>query len=868
MSRTVSAPIRLAQAAQSVHRLDTVSAPICVMALLLHPSPLTWPALIVGIAPLVVRVLATGRPWRPTPFDVPIGLLGIGAVLGFLVALAPTNAAIRLTGLIAALLLFAWVQEHVTTPGALLRGAAVALALVAGGSVLMLHIAQPFLLLDRVPPLAWLAAALEPLGVYRLLVADEAALQRFRLYASGVGAVAAVGVAMAAGFVLAGRQRAERAVGTVALVYFLALLFVADNRGSMLAAAASIGCLVVWWQPKLRLAAVLLVFGTIDLIAVGLAQRGLNLRTVLERLDFWRNGLLLASDTPLTGVGLGVESVQLAYWAAFQPVYPAFSHTHSIYVQALVEQGIVGAVGLLLVCILVFRLGPTRLLPPPRAAKHLATSPATPLAAADSPATAPAVSLSHDDDQYQLRTASFMVVGGLVAFLVAGLTEIVALTTVGGVVLFGLLGLLAAAHAAQAALPVASPETANVCPASAAWWRRWLPVRTKNSAPGNPSATFAPSADALRTVLFFAVAGLIVVAGLVVGRSVVAAPMLNAGTTVLYHATLREGLNREQRATVAERALPFLRAAVAIDPDSVPARRNLALALAASGDQAAAVMVADEARARIDSTGAMRRDALYGVGRAYAAADAWDAAIDTWTEAQAGPQLLRVGRQLVQGPRWTTGAKALEAAAHVGAPGRAAQDAITRAALAHGESADQAVERLSRLVANGGPPGYYALLQQARVYRLAGRIDDSLAALEASPLIQRDIHYELERALLYAAREQWEISEPRLVLIAERPIEPAQSIPDGDDPHYWLALSQARRGKLAEAVATAQAGLRALPPEQASLRVPYAQLLGDSLLALGRPVEALAALEVGRRIAPNDTQLAASIARARAAPRP
>jgi tetratricopeptide (TPR) repeat protein len=471
-------------------------------------------------------------------------------------------------------------------------------------------------------------------------------------------------------------------------------------------------------------------------------------------------------------------------------------------------------------------------------------------------------------DRERLRAASFAVCGGLVALLAAGLTEIVALTTFGGVLLFGLLGLLASTHAASAALPVlAVPDDAAAPAGTATWWRRWLPAREASASPISRRRVAVPSSGASRTALLFALAGVIVVAAILFGRSVAAAPLLNAGSTALYHATLGEDVTRQERAAVAGWALPFLRAATAVDEDSVPARRNLALALAASGDPAAAVQAADEARARIHSMGAIDHDALYGVGRAYAAAEAWDAAIDTWVEAEAGPQLLRVGRQLAQGPRWTTGVKALEAAAHVGAPGRAAQDAITRAALAHGESADQAVERLSRLVKNGGPPGYFALLQQARVYRLAERFDEALAALEASLLIQRDAHYELERALLYAAREQWEISEPRLALIVERPIQPAQAIPDGDDPHYWLAMSQARLGKLDAAVTTAQAGLRALPPEQASLRVPYAHLLGDSLLALGRPTEALAALEVGRRIAPNDARLAESITRARAATR-
>ena len=64
----------------------------------------------------------------------------------------------------------------------------------------------------------------------------------------------------------------------------------------MIAAALTLGCLVVWWRPRLLLVAALLVFGTLDLIALGLVQRGFNLRTVVERLDFWQKGLLLVAE--------------------------------------------------------------------------------------------------------------------------------------------------------------------------------------------------------------------------------------------------------------------------------------------------------------------------------------------------------------------------------------------------------------------------------------------------------------------------------------------------------------------------------------------------------------------------------------------
>ncbi|MFN8633641.1 MAG: O-antigen ligase family protein [Chloroflexota bacterium] len=434
MALTLAAATR--RPLQAVTGLESVIAPTCALALLVHPTPLTWPALVVGAAPVFARWIVQGRPWRATPFDLPLALLIVSCGSGLAAAPNPQDGAIRFFGLVAALILFAWVREHAASPDASCRATVGVVVAVSTASLLLVHVAQPFLLLDRVPPLAALAGLMEPLGLYRLLSADGAALQRFRLYASGVGALAAVGLAMTGGLVLGSRSRRHLPALAVLGLWFAALLYVADNRGSMLAAAVALGCTIVWWRPRLLLLAVLFVFGTLDLMAFGMAQRGLSLRTVLERIDFWQKGLVLASETPLTGVGLGVSSVQLAYRAAFQPTNPPFNHAHNIFVQALLEQGLLGVVGLLWVCLAVARLGPT-----PRVAQDA----------------------GHDARHAtRLRGASLALLGGSVALLAAGLTEIVALTTLGTALLLVMLGLLVAAHDAASDLTPVARVSAGV----------------------------------------------------------------------------------------------------------------------------------------------------------------------------------------------------------------------------------------------------------------------------------------------------------------------------------------------------------------------------------------------------------------------
>lgn len=814
----VSAPTPSGRATQSwlprVVQMEPITAPICALALLIHPTPLSWPALVIGALPIVARLLMHRRPWRPTPFDLPLALLTVGGLLGYAVALDSVSSGSRLAGIGSAIITFGWLREHASTPSAAARASRILLLLLAASAILMVHIAQPFLQLDRAPPLGWLAQVMEPWGLYRLLVADPGALQRFRWYASGAGALAAVGLAYTVGLGLVavdGRRWRQLAGLALAGLLFTGLLIAADNRGSMVAAAVTLGGLVIVWRPKLLLLAALLVFGTLDLIALGMAQRGLNLRTVVERVQFWQNGLTLATETPWTGVGLGTKSVELTYRAAFQPTYPPFSHTHSIYVQALLEQGILGLLGLLLLVWALVRL---------------------------------AVRVRHLPD-HQLRGPGFAAAGGALALLTAGLTEIVALTTLGGVLLAAMLGLLAGAIAD--ATPVSESQTRRP-----AWLPNWLalPIRMR------------PTRRQLVTAISALALGGVLLAGLT--RPILASPFLNLGTNALYRGTLQSGLSRPERSEALSTADHWLKIVNTIHPDSVTAWRNRALAAAALGRPGDARILADTARLKADPAD---HAALFGVGRAYAEIEAWDQTILAWEQAGAGAQLLRLGLRLTQEPDGLTqeqGLRALRTAAVLGAPGRLAQDAIVKAVMQHGGTPEQAVGQLQPLLI-GGAVEYQTRLEIVRVLRLAGRLDEADAALAEAARYGHDAQHDLERGLLLAVRSKDAEAESVLRDAAADLGDASLPLPDGDDPRFWLATVQARQGKHEQAVTTARAGLAGLPPEQNSLKAPLHLVQADSLLALGRAEEAIPVYQAGLRIAPGNQSLTEGLARARQA---
>jgi tetratricopeptide (TPR) repeat protein len=370
--------------------------------------------------------------------------------------------------------------------------------------------------------------------------------------------------------------------------------------------------------------------------------------------------------------------------------------------------------------------------------------------------------------------------------------------------------------------------------------------------------SFAPRGGVVLTAgaaLAVAVGALALTRGV---RPLAAAPLLNAGTTALYRATLPEQVSRAERARDLAFAISTLRLAATVDPSSGIVERNLGLAFAANGERAEARRAADLAHAHTADDDA---DGLFGVGRAYAAAGAYDAAIGIWQDIGAGPQLMRLGRQLSRGPAWETGIAAFNAAVAAGAPPRPAADAITGASLAHGESTKAAVVRLAPLVQAGGNAAYNAHLQIARLYRLDGQLGPAEDEVRTAGTFPSDEQLALEIGLLRVWGERYEEAESALRWAVEHRSKPPLTFPDGDDPHYWLTFTLAKLGRHDEAITVARAGLAALPDEQDSLRVPYQVLLGESLLATGRRDEARAAFRAGARHAPTDPHIVDGLAR-------
>jgi O-antigen ligase len=634
---------------------EPASTCVSAVALLVVPSWLMVVMIVVALLPSMVRWVALGRPWRASAFDGAIVAISIGTLLGWGVSLSNEGADVRLGGLVAAIAVYACIVEHATGTGRLRRAAWILLGSLLVATVALVMTVSPFLRLDRLPPLEVVVRTLDSAGSIGAISGQDWLLQRWRFRASGVGLIAGAGLVAAFALAITGGNWRARLLLLSASGWCAAVILVADNRGSMLATAIGVGVAAALWRPRLILGVPLAGLAMLALIAAGLVQRGLSLRTLGQRFWFWESSLYLAREVPLTGAGLGTQSVQLTYKAYFQPVAPPFSHAHNIYLQSLLEQGIVGMVGTLWFSVAAASIAwQGRLLP----------------------------------DRVARRTS--IVAGSVMSvLLIGGLTEIAALTTAGGVLMFAVAGLLVAASQAG-------------------------PPRVGRHRPGR------------RTLLVAAVTVLLGVA--LVWRPVAGLALVQIGTADLNRATLSEDVGRAERQLRLERAVWALRLAVDFLPGSAVAERNLALAYAGAQDDRRARQAADRAKAATEPDDQLGQ---FQVGRAYAAANVWSEAIRAWQASESAPQLLQLGGRLVRTRNWEQALSAYRAAASVQPNSRGAYEGIARVGQERGDTTDQILAMLAPYIASDPTQAdiatHLALVASANVL-----INDSapMAALE------------------------------------------------------------------------------------------------------------------------------------------
>src|SRR5207248_665620 len=122
-------------------------------------------------------------------------------------------------------------------------------------------------------------------------------------------------------------------------------------RGGLTGLAAGICAVGVFaWPRRYALMALLATPVTIAILALGVLDKGLEFSSTAGRLTYWQDLARLLVEYPLTGVGLGVDTAnRVALQYEINPDPERVFYAHNTFVQSYLEQGPLGALGMLMV---------------------------------------------------------------------------------------------------------------------------------------------------------------------------------------------------------------------------------------------------------------------------------------------------------------------------------------------------------------------------------------------------------------------------------------------------------------------------------------------------------------------------------------
>ena len=685
-----------------------------VLGLLSYPLPTAWLGLLALVGLAGVRWRRLGRPCPASPFSLPLGLYLAGAAVGLYVAVRPEMAQVRFFGLLGAIGALFLVVDGIRSPRAAHRLVSTLLGVLLVACLLLLVLIAPQLRLDRLPGrLDWLPAAVDGLAaatqpLRTATVEVEGVGQRYRFSTAGLGILATYGLGLALGPLLAGPDRRTRLLGGLTAGAFVAFMILPANRTAILAApllpiallAMRSGRVLTGLAIGLGLLAGLVALAVrVPSLPLGrlvalLPATATDAGPIAERVEFWRNYLFLLEDFRVTGVGLGLRSVSDVYQRRFLPIDPGYNHAHNMLLQSYLEQGLLGLggmVGLIVVTLVVGALALRR-----------AREPLT-------------------------REAAIAGSGAALAFLLDGLTEIVPLTTVGMVLLFGAMGLTFVAYR------LARSERAERAPVE--------------QQPARPTLRRVASAVAILALLGAGALALLPTearagqaAGLSDERPVLLRPflgaasqlMLNLGALELNKALIVENVPRAVRQRHFERADLFLGQAQQLDSNSLGAYRNRAQLAIARSQASDARRLLSEARAR-----AAEDDSLFEfqVGRLYREAGSLEQAINAWARVDplwgawscSNPymQYLRWGVELIEATRYESAEKVARAAIKV-APIERQPYRLLSSALLAGSGEAAAIAAQEELV-SADPTAFWPYWELYRLHARAGRDADAMS---------------------------------------------------------------------------------------------------------------------------------------------
>lgn len=317
-----------------------------------------WP-LLIGLLPWAVRWRLTGRPAKRTSFDLPLGLFIATALVGVWSAYDKETAWGKFWLIIGAVLLFyAFVNWGVGETQRKAESQAWLLTIFGAGVAVYFMVTHDWDSFQA--KIEWLA------NLGRALQSSLPSPPGHRLHPNVAGGLLAIMVPYAAVTVWLMKRVGGRWRFALALALGLVILFgllLSMSRGAWLALSAATA-MVGWWlivsllgrsrQTRRTIYFGGLVAGLASVLLLAALQPQL-VETALEalpmadagqsRLALYRNSLVLASDYPIVGAGLG--GFMMLYSTYSLLIHVGFSvHSHNLFLNVAIEQGIFGLLAL------------------------------------------------------------------------------------------------------------------------------------------------------------------------------------------------------------------------------------------------------------------------------------------------------------------------------------------------------------------------------------------------------------------------------------------------------------------------------------------------------------------------------------------
>lgn len=153
------------------------------------------------------------------------------------------------------------------------------------------------------------------------------------------------------GLMLARPSRRRAVVLGAAMLISMVLVVGSGSRGGLTGLVLGVCAVALLaFRPRRALLILLGLPLVAGLVSLALIDKGLEISSTTGRVQYWSDLARLLTEYPLTGVGLGVDTAnQVAVQYEINPDPERLFYAHNTFVESYLEQGPLGALGMLLV---------------------------------------------------------------------------------------------------------------------------------------------------------------------------------------------------------------------------------------------------------------------------------------------------------------------------------------------------------------------------------------------------------------------------------------------------------------------------------------------------------------------------------------